>query len=99
MLIPNQIMGERYSVIFYLGQFPTPRFGSLSTQSLIYTLIYLLFTPNYFSTVCHCVLSHTRCMNEGGSRVGLHGWRRSICGFACEIILARNLICQPDARC
>ena len=34
-------------------------------------------------------------MRGGGS----HGWRRIVCGFARKIILARNIMCQPEAQC
>ena len=58
-------MGGRYCVIFFVGLFLTPFFGSLSVESLIYTPISLLFTPFSFSTVYHRVLLHVRCKNEG----------------------------------
>ena len=41
----------------------------------------------------------TRSAHEWGRGWGLYGWRRSFCSFAFEIILACNLMCQPDARC
>ena len=90
-------MWGRHSVILYFGIFPTILFGLLSIQSLLYTPIFLVFTPNYFSIICHPVLPRAQCANEGGG--GLHGWSIIICGFARIIILAHNLMCQPEARC
>ena len=57
----------------HVGHFPTPLFGSLSVQYLMYMAISLIFSPNYFSTVFHRVLSLAWCVNEvwGGL-----GWGR-----------------------
>ena len=68
------MMGGGYCVIFYVGIFLTPLFDSLSVQSLIYTLISLIFTSNSVTTICHHVLSRARCANKGGG--GVNGWRR-----------------------
>ena len=40
-----------------------PNLGTTSVQSLLYTPIYLLFTPNSVSSICHCVLSRMQCAN------------------------------------
>ena len=44
------------------------------------------------------VIVRVVCEAVGGG-VGSHGWRRSVHGFAREIILACNLMCQPEAWC
>ena len=43
-----------------LGKQNFTQFGLIPVQYLLYKPIYLLFTPNYFSSVCHHVLSRTR---------------------------------------
>ena len=92
---PNIPSGGRYCVIVYVGLFPTPLFGGLSVQSLYYTLIFQIFTPDSLTIICPCMVLRARCVNERGG--GSHGWRRGILGLACKIMLARNLICQPKA--
>ena len=56
----------QYCVIVCVSIFLTPLFCSLSAQSLIYTPISLLFTPNYSTTIFHRVVSRAWCANEGG---------------------------------
>ena len=53
---------------------------------------YSVFFP-LFVIVCCC--THNALM-EGG---GLHGWQIIVHGFAREIILLWDLMCQPEARC
>ena len=60
-------------MLFYVGRFASPQFGSISTQSLLYRPISLIFTPNYFSAVFQRILSRARCENKGVG-VGGGGW-------------------------
>ena len=54
--IPLKIVWGLYCVIFYVDHFLNPLFGYIYIQSLLYTPIFLVFNPNYFSTVCNHVL-------------------------------------------
>ena len=53
-----------------------------------------------FSAIFLYVLSRAQCAIEGVGRGGvvLYGWRRSIHGFAREIIQAHDLLCQHEAQ-
>ena len=93
LYFPQGNMG-RCCVIFYVRHFQPPHFGPISVQSLLYTPIFLLFTPKYFLRLpAYVVVREVREWGEGG---GSHWWRRIIRGFAHVIILARDLL-RPDA--
>ena len=65
-----------------------------------FMLRFTCFLPQIISLLSSTV-SCKRCANEGcvGVCVWLHGWHSGVLGLAREIMLARNLMCQPDARC
>ena len=95
---------RRYCVTFNVGHFWPPNFGPISIQYQFFTPIYVIFTPN-FSPLCHSRLSLFLTMGSvcgallWGLRWGSHGWQRIFCGCARKIILARNLLCQPESQC
>ena len=90
-------MGILYCVIVYVGFSPSPILVSFlfSVQSLFYNPIYLIFRPSSLTTNFP-VWYYMRGVQMGGG--GLHGWHGGVLGFTRELMLAHNLMCQPDSQ-
>ena len=89
----------RYCVIFYVGFFPSLLVGLLSVFRPIPALyadfpaFYVEFSHYHLPPVVPCA----RCAN--GAVGGSHGWHGGVLGLARKIMLARDLMCQPETRC
>ena len=94
---------RRYCVIVYVDKFWPPNFGPISVRSLLYMLTSPPFTKKYFLRLPLLVLSvhglrkHYRGVHVRGGRRGPTGGEN--CSQMCtQIIMAYNLLCQPEAR-
>ena len=92
-------MWGRYCVIVYVVLFPNPLFFAFCRIPALYANFPAFYSKLFLYRLPPCIVM--RAMHEwgGGGGVGFHGCCRSVRGFANEIILGRNLMCQPKAWC